>query len=204
MKFLSTCWATRAPTSSISIDARVSTEMQLQNVKKKNASYTEFIVLNFNICISINSQLNINTFKCCIRSVLFLCPKLSRKCAHSGVCMNSDDRPLRCKPVAIRERKVKMTVKAFRAGSDPRERVKDLILDDHTACGCECGEGLGELNSLITRTQSSLFQLRSVRGYSIRCRVVASVLSGQISLIPPACPSQYNCIRNPEGERDRE
>lgn len=59
-----------------------------------------------------------------------------------GVCMNSDDRPLRCKPVAIRERKVKMTVKAFRAGSDPRERVKDLILDDHTACGCECGEGL--------------------------------------------------------------
>ena len=118
--------------------------------------------------------------------------------------MNSDDRPLRCKPVAIRERKVKMTVKAFRAGSDPRERVKDLILDDHTACGCECGEGLGELNSLFTRTQSSLLQPRSVRGYSIRCRVVASVLSGQISLIPPACPSQYNCILNPEGERERE
>ena len=70
--------------------------------------------------------------------------------------MNSDDRPLRCKPVAIRERKVKMTVKAFRAGSDPRERVKDLILDDHTACGCECGEGLGELNSLYKDTKLSV------------------------------------------------
>ena len=66
------------------------------------------------------------------------------ECLVSGVCMNSDQRPLRCKAVAVREKKVKMTVKAFRAGSDPRERVKDLILDDHTACGCECGKELGE------------------------------------------------------------
>ena len=66
------------------------------------------------------------------------------ECLVSGVCMNSDQRPLRCKAVAVREKKVKMTVKAFRAGSDPRERVKDLILDDHTACGGECGKELGE------------------------------------------------------------
>ena len=58
--------------------------------------------------------------------------------------MNSHHRPVRCKPVAIREKKVKMTVRAFRSGSDARERVKDLILDDHTACGCECGKGLGK------------------------------------------------------------
>ena len=74
-----------------------------------------------------------------------------------GVCMDGDERPLRCKPLAIREKKVKMTVRAFRAGSDARTRVKDLILDDHTACGCECGKELGEyflLKITITRTNA--------------------------------------------------
>ena len=36
-----------------------------------------------------------------------------------------------------------MMVKAYRVGTEARERVKDLILDDHTQCGCECGEELG-------------------------------------------------------------
>ena len=41
---------------------------------------------------------------------------------------------------------VKMMVKAYRVGSEARERVKDLILDDHTQCGCECGEELGDFS----------------------------------------------------------
>ena len=68
-----------------------------------------------------------------------------------GVCMDGDDKPLRCRPLATREKKVKMTVRAFRDGSDARETVKELIIDDHTACGCECGKGLGEFYLLIVK-----------------------------------------------------
>ena len=93
-----------------------------------------------------------------------------------GVCMNNDDRKLKCKAVGYQEKRgkiylpavqitwtisfchlinahvfisrkivvsVKMMVKAYRVGTEARERVKDLILDDHTQCGCECGEELG-------------------------------------------------------------
>ena len=44
-----------------------------------------------------------------------------------------------------------MMVKAFRVGSDAREKVKDIILDDHTQCGCECGEELGNLYCNISK-----------------------------------------------------
>ena len=85
--------------------------------------------------------------------------------------MNNDDRKLKCKAVGYQEKRgkkylptsnnlnhfinarvfisrkivvsVKMMVKAYRVGTEARERVKDLILDDHTQCGCECGEELG-------------------------------------------------------------
>ena len=36
-----------------------------------------------------------------------------------------------------------MMVKAYRTEEDARESYKDLILDDHTQCGCECGEESG-------------------------------------------------------------
>ena len=39
---------------------------------------------------------------------------------------------------------VKMMVRAFREDpAEAREKEKDLILDDHTQCGCSCGEGSG-------------------------------------------------------------
>ena len=38
---------------------------------------------------------------------------------------------------------VKMMVRAYRIEENARESYKDLILDDHTQCGCECGEELG-------------------------------------------------------------
>ena len=38
---------------------------------------------------------------------------------------------------------VKMMVKAYRTEEHARESFKDLILDDHTQCGCECGEESG-------------------------------------------------------------
>ena len=38
---------------------------------------------------------------------------------------------------------VKMMVRAYRTEEHARESYKDLILDDHTQCGCECGEELG-------------------------------------------------------------
>ena len=34
-------------------------------------------------------------------------------------------------------------VRAYRIEENARESYKDLILDDHTQCGCECGEELG-------------------------------------------------------------
>ena len=36
-----------------------------------------------------------------------------------------------------------MMVKAYRTEEHARESYKDLILDDHTQCGCECGEESG-------------------------------------------------------------
>ena len=47
-----------------------------------------------------------------------------------------------------------MMVKAYRVGSDAREKVKDIILDDHTQCGCECGEELGKLYCIISSVVS--------------------------------------------------
>ena len=37
-----------------------------------------------------------------------------------------------------------MMVRAFREDpAEAREKEKDLILDDHTQCGCSCGEESG-------------------------------------------------------------
>merc|ERR1719410_349178 len=60
-----------------------------------------------------------------------------------GVCMNNDERKLKCKAIGYQEKRVKMMVKAYRTEEHARESFKDLILDDHTQCGCECGEESG-------------------------------------------------------------
>ena len=58
---------------------------------------------------------------------------------------------LSCVPTSIREKKVKMAVKSFLAGSEPEEKYQEVVLEEHLECGCECskevaGECAGSLN----------------------------------------------------------
>jgi len=50
--------------------------------------------------------------------------------------------PVQCSPTKIREKKVKMTVRSFLTGGTPKDQLKELILDDHVECGCECSPEL--------------------------------------------------------------
>lgn len=54
-----------------------------------------------------------------------------------GRCADSDS-SVSCTATKVREKKVKMTVRSFLTGGKHRERLKELILDDHMECGCEC------------------------------------------------------------------
>ena len=54
-----------------------------------------------------------------------------------GRCSDGNS-PVSCTATKIRERKVKMTVSSFLTGATPKEQLKELILDDHVECGCEC------------------------------------------------------------------
>ena len=54
-----------------------------------------------------------------------------------GRCVGSDS-TVSCTATRVREKKVKMAVRSFLTGGEHRERLKELILDDHTECGCEC------------------------------------------------------------------
>ena len=58
-----------------------------------------------------------------------------RRC--KGQCSDGGS-PVSCRPTKIREKKVKMTVRSFLTGGTPKEQLKELILDDHVECGCEC------------------------------------------------------------------
>jgi hypothetical protein len=54
-----------------------------------------------------------------------------------GLC-SDDNSPVSCTATKMREKKVKMTVSSFLTGASPKEQLKELILDDHVECGCEC------------------------------------------------------------------
>ena len=60
-----------------------------------------------------------------------------------GSCSESSS-PVSCMPTKIREKKVKMTVSSFLTGETPREQLKELILDDHLECGCQCSSLLAK------------------------------------------------------------
>ena len=62
-----------------------------------------------------------------------------RRCR--GRCSNSSS-PMTCGPTKIKEKKVKMTVSSYLTGETPREQLKELVLDDHLECGCECTPGI--------------------------------------------------------------
>ena len=50
-----------------------------------------------------------------------------------------------CRATKVRENKVKMLMRSALTGKDPVDRVKELILDEHTECGCECSPELASV-----------------------------------------------------------
>ena len=53
------------------------------------------------------------------------------RCAHA-------DSPLTCTATRVREKKVKMNIRSFLTGKEPVDKAKELILDEHVECGCQC------------------------------------------------------------------
>ena len=43
-----------------------------------------------------------------------------------------------CTATKVRQKKVKMMVKTQLINREPRKKYKELILEEHRACGCEC------------------------------------------------------------------
>ena len=43
-----------------------------------------------------------------------------------------------CIATKVRQKKVKMTVKTQLIGRDPRQKYKEMVLEEHTECGCQC------------------------------------------------------------------
>ena len=56
-----------------------------------------------------------------------------------GVCQPGKER-LACGPSKVRLMKVKMRMKSFLTGGIPRERLRDLELEDHLDCHCQRAE----------------------------------------------------------------
>jgi len=44
----------------------------------------------------------------------------------------------RCSPIGVQQKSIKMLFRTQLTGRDPKERIKELILDEHTECGCSC------------------------------------------------------------------
>ena len=69
-----------------------------------------------------------------------------------GRCTDSDS-PLTCRATRVKERKVKMTIRSYLTGKEPVDKMKELILDEHVECGCQCNHKLasdcsGRFNSV--------------------------------------------------------
>ena len=56
-----------------------------------------------------------------------------------GVCGDVES-PIACTATKVRQKKVQMTVKTHLYGRDSKERLKELILDEHEECGCQCND----------------------------------------------------------------
>jgi len=56
-----------------------------------------------------------------------------------GVCGDVDS-PIACTATKVKQKRVQMTVKTHLHGRDSKERLKELILDEHEACGCQCND----------------------------------------------------------------
>ena len=66
-------------------------------------------------------------------------PNLVHLMRCKGLCGHGES-ALACRPTRIREKKVRMMIRSVLTGKEPVDREKELILDEHVECGCECSE----------------------------------------------------------------
>ena len=64
-------------------------------------------------------------------------PNLVHVMRCRGVC-GERGAPIACRAVKIQERKVLMMFRTNSSGRDSKHRIKELILDEHVECGCQC------------------------------------------------------------------
>jgi len=64
-------------------------------------------------------------------------PNLVHLARCKGECYGSGS-PIACSPTKLRDKTVDMRVKSFLTGKEPRERLRELVLEEHVECGCQC------------------------------------------------------------------
>ena len=85
-----------------------------------------------------------------------------------GVCEERVG-PIRCSPTAMKHKVVKMMFKSNSSGRDSVKRLKELVLDEHVSCGCECHQFaatqcVGSFNQAGSISKSQKFKI------SAQCR----------------------------------
>ena len=80
-----------------------------------------------------------------IRSLPNILISSGAKCSRCKGQCSSQDSLVSCRATKVRENKVKMLMRSALTGKDPVDRVKELILDEHTECGCECSPELASV-----------------------------------------------------------
>jgi len=64
-------------------------------------------------------------------------PNLVHLMRCKGVCRDVES-PIACTATKLRQKTVKMLVRTHLHGRDKKESLKELILDEHIECGCQC------------------------------------------------------------------
>jgi len=77
---------------------------------------------------------------------------------------------LTCTPTRVREKKVKMMIRSFLTGKEPVDKMKELILDEHEECGCQCSSLLssecsGRINNLTCECDCPTLQFGERKEY---------------------------------------
>ena len=84
-----------------------------------------------------------------------------------GVCPKSD-LVVACSATQKKDMKVNMMVKSFFTGQEPRERVRKLVLEEHTECGCQCniraGPEIGAMSRFQPITELQSFETSLMNG----------------------------------------
>ena len=86
-----------------------------------------------------------------------------------GWCHHTDS-SLSCRPTKVKEKKVKMTIRSFLTGKEPVDKRKELILDEHEECGCQCSPALasecsGLFNYLTCECECPAREFRERQAY---------------------------------------